>query len=45
VTIGGIQDNNVGYFYSPRNTPPRIDPFSYIWVEGLGDGWYLFRTT
>jgi hypothetical protein len=24
---------------------PPIDPSDHIWIEPLGDGWYLFRTT
>jgi hypothetical protein len=43
--IGGIMDNTVGFVYSPSNKPPQISPSSYIWVEEIAAGWYLFRTT
>jgi len=43
--IGGITDNSVGFLYSEKRTPPEISASEYIWVEDLGDGWYLFRTT
>lgn len=45
LTIGGITDNEVGFLYSPRNNPPRIDPSEFIWVERIADHWYLYRTT
>jgi hypothetical protein len=46
VTIGGMTDNEVGFLHAsdPALVPP-IDPIEYIWIEPLGDGWYLFRTT
>lgn len=43
--IGGMLDNTVGFLYAPTNTPPRINPSNYIWVEELSGNWYLFRTT
>lgn len=43
--IGGVLDNSVGFIYSPKNTPPEIDGWRYIWVEKIAAGWYLFRTT
>jgi len=45
ITIGGVTDNTVGFIYSPSNHPPPIDPSSYIWVEGVANKWFLFRTT
>jgi hypothetical protein len=45
VVIGGMTDNTVGFGFSPQNKPPAIDPSNYIWVESVGAGWYLFRTT
>lgn len=45
VIIGGITDNTVGFLYLPLGPPPPIDPGDYIWVESLGNDWYLFRTT
>jgi hypothetical protein len=44
-TIGGMLDNTVGFIYSPKDAPPQIDGWRYIWVEKLAAGWYLFRTT
>jgi hypothetical protein len=43
--IGGVLDNSVGFIYSPKNAPPEIDGWRYIWVEKIAAGWYLFRTT
>ena len=43
-SIGGILDNEVGFLFSEK-AAPAIDPSHYIWVEPLGGGWYLFKTT
>lgn len=46
VSIGGILDNEVGLLHAgSADLVPAIDPASYIWIEPLGDGWYLFKTT
>lgn len=46
VSIGGILDNEVGFMHAPDpETVPPIDPSDHIWVEPLGGGWYLFKTT
>lgn len=46
LTVGGMLDNEVGYLFVPKGgQPPAIDKSSYIWVEPVGDGWYLYRTT
>lgn len=45
MVIGGVTDNVVGFIYSPSRNPPTMSPSSYIWVEEVADGWYLFRTT
>jgi hypothetical protein len=46
VSIGGILDNEVGLLHvGSADLVPAIDPGSYIWIEPLGDGWYLFKTT
>ena len=45
VVIGGMLDNVVGFLFSPNAPPPPIDPSDHIWVEPLGDGWFLYRTT
>jgi len=47
IAIGGMLDNVVGVLHT-KGAPPRfgIDGGEqYIWVEPLGDGWFLFRTT
>ena len=46
VTLGGIVDNTVGFLFAPHaNAAPQIGTGSYIWVEPVGDGWFLFKTT
>ncbi|HEX8223025.1 MAG TPA: hypothetical protein VF605_04315 [Allosphingosinicella sp.] len=45
VSLGGILDNEVGFLFAPDGQPPPIDPDSHIWVEPVGEGWYLFKTT
>jgi hypothetical protein len=45
IVVGGIIDNSVGFFHLRSGEPPPISPEEYIWVESLGGGWYLFRTT
>lgn len=45
VSVGGILDNSVGFLYADAENVPKISPSEYIWVEPLGDGWYLYRTT
>jgi hypothetical protein len=44
VVIGGIQDNTVGFLYSP-GPPPQMSPDGFVWVEPVGDDWYFYRTT
>lgn len=41
--IGGMVDNEVGFMVTSE--PPRITSSEYIWIEPMGDGWYLYRTT
>jgi hypothetical protein len=43
-SIGGMLDNEVGFLFAEA-APPPIDPGRYIWLEPLGGGWYLFKTT
>ncbi len=45
ITIGGTLDNMVGFLKAGPSGPPKIDPSAHIWVEDLGGGWHLFRTT
>lgn len=45
VTIGGILDNEVGFLWAPEGAAPAIDASRYIWVEPIGGGWHLFKTT
>jgi hypothetical protein len=43
VTIGGALNNQVGFVHAPAGGP-LITTNRFIWVESLGDGWYLIRT-
>jgi hypothetical protein len=46
VTLGGIVDNAVGFLFAPHaGAEPQIGSSSYIWVEPVGNGWFLFKTT
>ncbi len=48
LAIGGMSDNVVGFFHIQTGAAPAIgsdEGPTYIWVEPLGDGWFLFRTT
>jgi hypothetical protein len=45
LTIGGAVDNTVGFLRAGPSGPPAISPSDFIWLEPLGDNWYLFRTT
>lgn len=45
VIIGGTLDNTVGFVKPGPAGPPVISPSEYIWVEDVGGGWFLFRTT
>lgn len=46
VSIGGILDNSVGYLYVPEgSTAPTMTADEYIYVERIGEGWYLYKTT
>jgi hypothetical protein len=46
-TVDGGTDvvvgNAVGFLRPGPSGPPQIDPSGYIWVEDLGDGWFLYR--
>lgn len=45
IVVGGIIDNSVGFTYLRSGEPPPVSAQKYIWVESLGNGWFLFRTT
>jgi hypothetical protein len=46
VTLGGVIDNSVGFLFAPNTASlPPINSSEYIWIEPMGDGWYLFKTT
>lgn len=46
VTLGGIVDNIVGFLFAGTSDKvPTVDGSEYIWVEAVGDGWYLFKAT
>jgi hypothetical protein len=45
VIVGGVLENAVGFLFDGGKPPPRPSPDDYIWMEPLGSGWYLFRTS
>ena len=45
IVIGGMVDNTVGVLRPGPSGPPQIEPSSFIWVEDIGGGWFLYRTT
>lgn len=46
VTLSGILDNTVGFLFADiPNKVPTVDGGEYIWIEAIGGGWYLFKTT
>ncbi len=45
VTIGGITDNTVGFLFAPNGKAPPMSKTDYIWIEPVGDNWFLFKTT
>jgi hypothetical protein len=44
-TIAGELGNALGYIYSPHGELPIINPNEYFYLEDLGNGWWLFRST
>ncbi|MFV0531835.1 MAG: hypothetical protein ACK5MD_10430 [Flavobacteriales bacterium] len=46
LTIGGMIDNTVGYFYlNDQSKLPKMNPAWIIMIREIGGGWYLFKTT
>ncbi len=43
-TVDGTFDNVGGYLYSP-NDIPWVSPEEYYYLEEIGDGWWIFRST
>lgn len=43
--IGGMSDNTVGFLREGASGPPSMSASDYIWVEDVGGGWFLYRTT
>lgn len=43
-TVDGQLDNVFGYIYCPNNCP-FVSPEEYYYLEDLGGGWWLFRST
>ena len=44
--IGGMVDNAVGYIYvKDEKDLPKMNPGRVIMIKGLGDGWYIYKTT
>jgi hypothetical protein len=44
-TVAGELGNALGYIYSPHGELPIINPNEYFYLEDLGNGWWLFRST
>ncbi len=43
--IGGDGENQVGYLYAPAGARvPKMSPRSFIYLEPIAPGWYLFKT-
>lgn len=45
IVVGKTLESTVGFLHAGASGPPAVSPSSYIWIEELGDGWFLFRTT
>jgi hypothetical protein len=45
LTVGGYFDDVCGYIYSPSGELPLVSPDEYFYLEDLGDGWWIFRST
>lgn len=46
LTIGGMIDNTVGYFYNTEKSEiPEMNPSRVIMIREIGNGWYIFKTT
>ena len=45
IVVGKTLDSTVGFLRAAPSGPPTISPSGFIWIEELGDGWFLFRTT
>lgn len=43
-TLGGVFDDAVGYIYAPDDGP-YISDDEYFYLEELGGGWWIFRST
>jgi len=44
-TVGGRQMDVHGYLYSPNGELPWVSLEEYFYLEDLGDGWWIFRST
>ncbi len=45
LTVAGEMENAVGFIYAPHDELPEISPMEYYYLENLGGGWWLFRST
>ncbi len=45
MTIAGELDDAVGFIYSPHGQIPPVSPEEYFYLEDLGGGWWLFRSS
>ncbi len=44
-TVDGTFDDAIGYLYVPEEYAPVTDPDEYFYLEDLGGGWWIFRST
>ncbi|HVZ39721.1 MAG TPA: hypothetical protein VHI13_10625 [Candidatus Kapabacteria bacterium] len=44
-TVGGKQDDVLGYLYSPSGELPLVGADEYFYLEPLEGGWWIFRAT
>lgn len=44
-TVGGRQMDVLGYLYSPNGELPWVSLEEYFYLEDLGNGWWIFRST
>jgi hypothetical protein len=45
ITLAGKLGDALGYIYSPHGELPLINPNEYFYLEDLGNGWWIFRST
>jgi hypothetical protein len=45
IVVGGVLENAVGFLFDGGKEAPAPSPDDYIWIEPVGGGWHLFRTS